>query len=442
MGAAFPHAYGTLLEPLRSPNMPTPLPAEFRGIFAERGLASRWQETVIPSMRSVGLISDPTTFETWIQPQLSQAPLPIVSTFDFLWWLNFSMKWQGVYFRCLHDGGDPPLLGRATNMNDILGCIRHFFDDPSFECWSCIEDFHCLKMPCLTDWKTYKEPLKSYIKRFTGDDEYYREKIKVGSLSFGAPDEPSAWVHRFYGASVDLVPQSEQSIAFRTGNLDWVDTASKPQLLSWGVCGLRAPKIGTLVPLLHPRLLDTLRHYPHKSTQRIHLNPWNDSASWPFDMAPYFAEDDDRQRRVFNPVTKITLTGKCAALLSRDILLDRSFLDLGACLGASSHYALCLGARYATVVEIQEDFCTRAEKLLQRACESACWSSTNNEVGSRFEVVRSGVREYLATCPDSSHDVILAAGILHCFVDPVEILLESACRLHMFLRFSLSIPYC
>ena len=44
--------------------------------------------------------------------------------------------------------------------------------------------------------------------------------------------------------------------------------------------------------------------------------------------APCFAATDERQRRVFNPVTATTLVGKCAALLPPPLVRGRTVLDL------------------------------------------------------------------------------------------------------------------
>ena len=57
--------------------------------------------------------------------------------------------------------------------------------------------------------------------------------------------------------------------------------------------------------------------------------------------APFFASTDERQRRLYNPVTGLTLLGKCAALLPPAVVTGRSVLDLGACLGAMCHWAMC-----------------------------------------------------------------------------------------------------
>ena len=40
--------------------------------------------------------------QAYLAPQLAKAPFPIVTLFDFLWWINYSLKWQHVSLRLLH----------------------------------------------------------------------------------------------------------------------------------------------------------------------------------------------------------------------------------------------------------------------------------------------------------------------------------------------------
>ena len=97
--------------------------------------------------------------------------------------------------------------------------------------------------------------------------------------------------------------------------------------------------------------------------------------------------------------------------------------------------------------QVQPDFCRRAAALLSRAG----WRRRDepadpHEAGDRgdggdergggggaaarddddgraaapsFAVVEANVRAYLRAAPDRSFDVVLAAGLLHCFSDPV-----------------------
>ena len=43
------------------------------------------------------------------------------------------------------------------------------------------------------------------------------------------------------------------------------------------------------------------------------------------------------------------------------------------------------------------------------------------------KVVCADARSFLSQCPDESFDVVIAAGVLHCFHDPINILSEI-CR--------------
>ena len=116
-------------------------------------------------------------------------------------------EWYLVMHRCMHDGGEPlaPWLDLAQHLKDgdsrsnvsraadelvglglgtVLGTVRHFFDSREFELWACVPEFHARKFGDLSEWCTYKEPLKYVIHAFDGNSEYYRCKEKVPSLNF------------------------------------------------------------------------------------------------------------------------------------------------------------------------------------------------------------------------------------------------------------------
>jgi hypothetical protein len=46
--------------------------------------------------------------------------------------------------------------------------------------------------------------------------------------------------------------------------------------------------------------------------------------------------------------------------------------------------------------------------------------------GAQAAVVNADIRGWLAAQPDRSAGVVVAAGVLHCFVDPVAVVLELA----------------
>lgn len=145
------------------------------------GLEARWQDTALATMLDKQIVSKKDEWLEWFEPQLKKSPIPIISTFDFLWWLNFSLKWQTVTLRCFNNSWDQ-LKRQDHSGADPLTTIEHFFRDPSFQLWSCQPKNHSRKFGHLKDWKSYKEPLKRFIFNFDKDETYYQYKEKVGSL--------------------------------------------------------------------------------------------------------------------------------------------------------------------------------------------------------------------------------------------------------------------
>lgn len=103
-------------------------------------------------------------------PIAVEAPYPLVSTQNFLWWWNFSQKWQHVKFRHL-------LYEERADYRPLFGRVQHFFDTDDFQRWSLTHPAD--KLGHRID--TYKMPAKRYIASFTGDDAYLA-KLKIGSL--------------------------------------------------------------------------------------------------------------------------------------------------------------------------------------------------------------------------------------------------------------------
>lgn len=105
-----------------------------------------------------------------VQPVLNAAPVPIASLFDALWWLNFSLKWQDVSLRMVGLSGT---LARSR-----FQTLRHFFRTDAFQQWA-LATTPGRPVPSWTDYKT---PAKEYIRAFTGDERYFRQKVKEDSL--------------------------------------------------------------------------------------------------------------------------------------------------------------------------------------------------------------------------------------------------------------------
>jgi len=108
----------------------------------------------------------------WMQPQLSACPVPLVTTYDFLWWANFSMKWQTVSQRVL------ATLETAIERKAVAPLLRHFFRTEDFQRWALANPDQKIR----NDWPSYKYALKDIIFDFNGDKRYRKNKIKERSL--------------------------------------------------------------------------------------------------------------------------------------------------------------------------------------------------------------------------------------------------------------------
>ena len=94
-----------------------------------------------------------------------------LSVANVLWWFNFVLKYQWVQLRMF------VLLDGAVPLEDFV----HFFAGPRFQAWA-MNTPMSVKFPNLKKEKTYKRPAKKYILKFTGDKDYFNEKLKKGSL--------------------------------------------------------------------------------------------------------------------------------------------------------------------------------------------------------------------------------------------------------------------
>lgn len=97
-------------------------------------------------------------------PIIDESPIQIKSAFDFIWWWNFTQKWQGVKFRkrCfLHPNHEPV----------------HFFDSDEFQLWSLFA--HDKKIDKKIE--TYKQIGKDFIYSYDRNEIYRQSKKKLGS---------------------------------------------------------------------------------------------------------------------------------------------------------------------------------------------------------------------------------------------------------------------
>ncbi|NBV77477.1 hypothetical protein EBR66_04915 [bacterium] len=107
----------------------------------------------------------------------AHAPMPIKSNLDFVWWINFSCKWQSVFMRML-TFTTPRYLNNITK-DYVHGPYQHFFFTDDFQLWS----MNNLDKRIRETWNTYKWVCKDIIYEYTKDAEYRKNKLKKGSLS-------------------------------------------------------------------------------------------------------------------------------------------------------------------------------------------------------------------------------------------------------------------
>jgi hypothetical protein len=111
-------------------------------------------------------ITDNESYQRFVQA----CPQKITTTADYLWWVNYSMKYQLVQCRMLLDN-------TVSKLNENF---YHFFDTQGFNDYAVstpIED----KMPGY-EIKSYKKPLRDVIYQLSNDANYAYTKPKVRSL--------------------------------------------------------------------------------------------------------------------------------------------------------------------------------------------------------------------------------------------------------------------
>lgn len=104
------------------------------------------------------------------QKFVQACPQKITTTAEFLWWVNYSMKYQLVQCRMLLD----------NTVSELNKNFYHFFDTKAFNDYAVstpMED----KMPAY-ELEAYKKPLRDVIYQLSNDATYAYTKPKVRSL--------------------------------------------------------------------------------------------------------------------------------------------------------------------------------------------------------------------------------------------------------------------
>jgi hypothetical protein len=123
----------------------------------------------------------PGAVREFLAPLTAAAPAEVKTVYDWLWYCNFNMKWQGVKTRFLVrlDGPVPFWQER----------LMHFFDNDDFQRWSLANE----EPKILSHQSSYKWPAKRFIHALTKDEEYLYKKGKVNSLRNVAVPGVNPW---------------------------------------------------------------------------------------------------------------------------------------------------------------------------------------------------------------------------------------------------------
>lgn len=109
----------------------------------------------------------------------ARSPRLLLTMRDFLWWVNFTCKWQSVTFRTLAFSDE--LVGRQMSLDFVRKFHTTFFNTPKFQ---------ALAMSgTLNQWgeevnpRTYKQAARDFIESCMPSlGDYCKTKVKVGSL--------------------------------------------------------------------------------------------------------------------------------------------------------------------------------------------------------------------------------------------------------------------
>ena len=143
--------------------------------------AFRPYEEILPVViaRKLGSAEAVDAIITYLEPQIKKSPVPIKTLFDYLWWMNFSLKWQHVSLRMIYS---------MENINLSLDeNIIHFFSAKDFQNWSIKNHDKKIK----NSWKSYKYVAKECIFDFHRDENYLVNKEKEQSLKDAIVSSPT-----------------------------------------------------------------------------------------------------------------------------------------------------------------------------------------------------------------------------------------------------------
>jgi hypothetical protein len=136
----------------------------------------------------------------FIEPVIKQSPITIVTLYDYLWWLNFSLKWQTVSMRLIY--------GLERTHADLETNVFHFFKSNDFQIWSLLNHSSKIK----SEWNSYKFIAKEFIYEFHKDDFYLRNKEKEQSLKEVLVSQTDFSIFRYPKILFNKIKNTQQGV--------------------------------------------------------------------------------------------------------------------------------------------------------------------------------------------------------------------------------------
>lgn len=139
---------------------------------------ARYSRDIFFNFFNASIENDSTThhFLDLFEKLARAAPVPIERNYDFLWWINFALKWQNVFMRTLTYTA--PRNRHLITSNYVRDFYAPFYNTEEFQLWSMLNPDKKMK----DSWATYKWAAKEVIYDYTKDTEYHDTKVKRGSL--------------------------------------------------------------------------------------------------------------------------------------------------------------------------------------------------------------------------------------------------------------------
>lgn len=140
-----------------------------QGLYSAEDMSSFF-DTIIRDLPTSRLIV------ATLEKTFASSPVPIRTNFEALWWYNFDLKWQSVFFRSLL--AVHPSRAQFLTKAYVDTHYMPFFCTDEFRLWS----MHNPDKKIKDTWETYKWPAKDVIYDYNKDKQYRDHKLKKGSL--------------------------------------------------------------------------------------------------------------------------------------------------------------------------------------------------------------------------------------------------------------------